>query len=291
MAMKPAWLPHLFWILLAAFGIDFFLLLLVLGLSTATGMIPRAAWNQALQVIEGTHVALPEQDYEELERLREQEEERQEKLRRETGEGEIYGYAREREEATAKMRREEARLMLERLEIERKKLEDLRETVEAEKAQAEAARVALEQEREKAAVVEAAQPTERLKKTFASMDADDLAADLATMAAGSQANLEYAVSLLRLMKPMQVSEVLTEMPADVRQEIWPLLHNQYADMSPDKVVAEWRRRDLTPGQMKEFLRSMPPTQVVAVLRRLDRSTRQEVEELLAPLPAMAEGGR
>jgi Mg/Co/Ni transporter MgtE len=111
------------------------------------------------------------------------------------------------------------------------------------------------------------------------MDAGDIATDLSAIA---DAEPGYAVRLLELMPPDQVAEVLTEMPAQTRQILLPLLHNEYAGMDPEAVVNEWRRRDLIPRQMEHHLRAMGTDDALKVMRLLDRNTRENVWERIAP---------
>lgn len=84
------------------------------------------------------------------------------------------------------------------------------------------------------------------------------------------------------MQPRLVADVLTEIPAEQRQIILPLLENPYADMPPLDVVSEWKRKNFSVRQMKEYIMRMPSSQALQILRRLDRTTREDVWELISP---------
>jgi hypothetical protein len=45
---------------------------------------------------------------------------------------------------------------------------------------------------------------------------------------------------------------------------------------------------VTPRQMAQYFRSMPPTQMLKIWRRLDRISREDVLDLMAPINT---GGR
>ncbi|MFH0911780.1 MAG: hypothetical protein V1918_09790 [Planctomycetota bacterium] len=283
MATKPTFITHVFWILAVAMAVNFMLLLLAIGITSARGMIPRERWYEVFQVLTQARVALPRSDIEDLRRFREKEATEAEAERFERGAGPVPEYARKRAEEEAAMRGEEARLLGERLKLEEEKIAALRREIETVKQTAEDAISALAVEKEKATTVALAEETARLQKTFANMDAGDIATDFNVLAAGREEGLAYVAELLKLLKPTQASEILTEMTPELRQRIWPLLQNEYANLPPEKVAAEWKERGINPLQMKEYLRSMPPAQGLGVLRRLDRATREEVENLLAPL--------
>jgi flagellar motility protein MotE (MotC chaperone) len=286
--MKPTWISHVFWITAIILAANFVVILLLVGISIGAGYVPRETWKAAGEVLSGARAAILPKEYEELQSLRKQVAEMEKAVAYEKGQGPVKELALKKAEETAKLREEEARLLLERLQVEQQKLAGIRQEMDASKSGIEAARAALTLEKEKATSVEASDLSKRLKSILAGMDADGLAQDLAVMAAGNDEKLAYAAGYLQLLKPAQVSEVLAAMDPAVRQRIWPLLRNLYADVPPEKVVAEWKDKAVEPLQMKEYLRAMPVEQALGVLRRLERVQRLQVEEILAPLTPATE---
>ncbi|MFW5857810.1 MAG: hypothetical protein ACOCX4_08030 [Planctomycetota bacterium] len=276
---RPSMLGRLWWMLIAYFALTFLAVLVFFGLMAMTGRIGPDTLGQTLSVLRGEAETLPREEMQRYRELLEAAEERAAAEAEEIGSSLIHAEAMEARARETEMLRQEVELMQRRLEEERRKNEEMRTRIESLKEETTAQRKLLEEEKEKKVVVRQSERTQRLMDTFKNMDAADISAVLTDMA---KADAEYVVRLFELMQPRLVAEVLTEMPNDTRQTLLPIMHNTYASMPPEQVVNEWERTDASPRQIKEYLRSMSTTQAIRVLRRLDRNTREDVWELIAP---------
>jgi flagellar motility protein MotE (MotC chaperone) len=280
-----------FWgVIFMVCAVNFIGLLVLIGGMAILNIVSKDTLMDMLQIFRGTHMTVTTKEYNEYVTLKEKQADKDAEFKKQMGDGLIHNRSVEEKTKHAQVRDEEARLMLDRLRLEQEKLEKLRSDIESGKKQADAAREILELEKEKKVKFELSEKTKRLQKTFSNMDAADIANDLEEMSKGGAKNEEYAAHLLSLMSPTQVSEVLTEMDPGVRQELLPLLENPYANMAPDLVVQEWKNAKpvVTPRQMAQYFRSMPPTQMLKIWRRLDRISREDVLDLMAPINT---GGR
>jgi hypothetical protein len=278
-------------IILTIAALNFIGLAAFIGGMVGFGFMSTETLQDLVKVFRGSHVALSRRDAAEFQRLLDEEAARRDELKAETGAGAVYAESLEARQRQAEMLEQEMEVMVERLGQERRKLLAIRSQIEAGKQEAAQTIDDLEALKERRTRAELSEKTQRLQKTFANMDAADIATDLEAAAAGGESGLEYAAHMLGLMKPMQVSEVLTEMAAGVRQQILPLLENPYANTPAEQVVEEWRASDppVSARQIQAYFQRMPPTQVMQVWRRLDRLMRDDVLDLMAPLPDR-EGG-
>ncbi|MHC4870230.1 MAG: hypothetical protein ACYTFY_00130 [Planctomycetota bacterium] len=266
-------------------AVNFIGLVALVGSMFGFGLISKATFKDMLDIFRGTHLSITKMELNKLLRTQIEAESMKDVLKKEKGKGYIYNLAQRAAEAQKKVTQEEAEIDLERLQLEIEKNTKLRLEIEAVKKDAETAREALAAEKEKQTQYKLAEKTQRLQKTLANMDPADIARDLEEKSKGGFENIEYAAHILSLMKPTQVSEVLTEIKPEVRQSLLPLMENRYANMDPDAVVNEWKnaKPPVSSRQIKEYFRSMPTTQMMKIWRRLDRIHREDVIELMAPM--------
>lgn len=266
-------------------AVNFIGLAALVGSMLGFGIISKTTFKNMLDIFRGTHLAITQSEYTSLIKTKESAEQMLEVLRKEKGEGYVYREAVEAGEEQEKIKSEKTDIDRERLLLEIDKLKKLRSQIEAEKLEAEKARDALATDKEKTTQYSLAEKTQRLQKTLANMDPADIARDLEEISKGGYESIEYSAHILSLMNPAQVSEVLTEILPGVRQKLMPLMENRYANMDPDAVVNEWKnsKPPVSARQIKEYFRSMPPTQMLKIWRRLDRLMREDVLELMAPM--------
>lgn len=271
-------------------AVNFIGLAALVGSMLGFGLISKATFKSMLDIFRGTHISITKMELNKLLNTKIEAEAMKEVLKKEKGKGYVYNLAKKAENKQKKVSQEEAEIDLERLQLEIEKNKNLRMEIEALKKAAENAREALAVDRKKQTQYEMAEKTVRLQKTLANMDPADIARDLEAVSKGGYENSEYAAHVLSLMKPTQVSEVLTEINPEERQNLLPLMENRYANMDPDAVVNEWKyaKPPLSARQIFVYFRSMPPTQVMKVWRRLDRVEREDVLELMAPMQQGAE---
>jgi flagellar motility protein MotE (MotC chaperone) len=287
MAKRNSAAGQLATLIMVFLGLNFLGALAFIGVLAATGSLTRENVEGIVRIVRGEGVSITRAQARQFRELLAEEEAREEARREEKGTGLVQAEALAAQENVVAMLRTEVEQMTERLQLEQQKNAELRQQIERVKREADEARERLAKAQEQRVTVRTAEKTERLSKTFAQMDAGDIATDLTAIARGDEADQEYAVQLLSLMKPNKVAEVWAEIPPGVRQPFIPLMLNEYANLEPQQVVAEWTRLGTTPRQMKEHLKSMPTTQALRVLRLLDRNTREDVWELIAPTQTAA----
>lgn len=274
---------QIWWMALTILAFNAIGVLLALGVASVTGHLDRDVFWDMIYVFRGTRVAVPYQDAKEYRALKAAAVEREEQRELEQGEGPVYADSLAAQQKVMEMMRQESDLLQGRLELERQKNVELRTTLESLKQELEEQRAILADEKEKKVIVAQAEKTQRLVKTFSNMDPGDIAVDITTLARGDEARQQYAAQLLGMMQPALVAEVLSEVPPEQRQVLLPAMDNPYASMAPEKVVSEWKRLNVSTRQMKEYIMRMPSSQALRVLRRLDRTTRDDVWELIAPI--------
>jgi flagellar motility protein MotE (MotC chaperone) len=279
MAKSPGLPGQIGFMALAFLGLNLLGLLVLFGMLALSGRMTSETIGAMAELIRGDAVAITRAEQTRFQELKEMAEEREREERLEKGDGAVLAEAKEQDVLQIEALQRERERIQERLAAERKTVENLRQQIARIKDEAAGERKLLAEEREKRTAVRQAERTQRLMSTFKNMDAGDIATDLSAIA---DAEPGYAVRLLELMPPDQVAEVLTEMPAQTRQILLPLLHNEYAGMDPEAVVNEWRRRDLIPRQMEHHLRAMGTDDALKVMRLLDRNTRENVWERIAP---------
>ncbi|MBN1257533.1 MAG: hypothetical protein JXA52_07490 [Planctomycetes bacterium] len=280
MAKKRSLISQLWWIGMTILGLNFLGLLIFLGTLSIGGKItPEALWQMAY-IIRGESVGISVEDNRHYQKLLQREQEEAKLLQQEKGTGKLHLAAREAEVEMAELRQMEEQAIAQRLELEKESNQKLRSEIESLKQEANLALEMLDEEKQKQVVVSQAEQNQRLKKAFANMDPGDIATDLVAIANNDPG---YAVRLTELLAPGLLAEVMAEIPTETRQELLPILHNEFADMPPQQVVDTWVGKGLTPKQMRNHLDSMSTTQALQVLRLMERTTRDEVWELVAPV--------
>ncbi len=266
-------------------AVNFIGLVALVGSMFGFGIISKSTFKDMIFVFRGAHVTLADKEYERLLKVEADAKEMAKVLQKEKGGGYIYRQSKAAKDNQEKAFQEQVDIDLERLQLEVDKNEKLRAKIEAIKSSAREAIAALAAEKERNTQYGLAEKTKRLQKTMANMDPADIARDLEEFSKGSGGNPEYAAHVLSLLKPSQVSEVLTEIDSGVRQKILPILENKYANMDPDAVVNEWKnaKPQVSARQISVYFRSMPPTQMMRIWRKLDRILREDVLELMAPM--------
>ncbi len=272
----------------------FYMLLSILGLSVISlggliavqyyrGKITVRDLHSILRVIGGTHrIIIPEDTYNRYLEFAKDEDAARAELERNRGlpETRVPAAMRSQEE----LQRQQANLeVLNRLLEEQKRLiAQLRGEVDAEKRAVESVKKALDDERQKNALVEKDAATQKLRKTLSEMDAGDVALFLTQVIRDpSQGGPVEAARIFRdHLKADYSAEVLGEMlPAD-RQQVIPLLENQYAGVPPDAVVKLFTDKKMSSGEMLVYMRQMSPSQALGVYLRLPVPVQEQISPVL-----------
>ncbi|MHC4883551.1 MAG: hypothetical protein ACYTGH_00550 [Planctomycetota bacterium] len=286
MAKNASFLSQAWWVALAILALSFGGLLATVGVLTAMGKVEKKTFLSMAEVLRGTHIALPKEDVQELIQLRKKDEERLIKATKEKGGAFIRGKSLEAEQDEIKRLREERAVLKERLQRELEDLKKLRAEVDSGMQEADKKRRQLNEARALAAKKDLAKDTQDFDRTLATIDPEIIARDMEKMILQGESN--NASRLLKKIKPNKRAEVLGEMKEGARLVLLPLLENRYATIAPEKVVQSWLAQGMGPAEYRVFLESMPSIQAFRVWRNLDRSARNEVLELMAPVER---GGR
>jgi flagellar motility protein MotE (MotC chaperone) len=285
MAKKQSLASTAFYIFLSVMALNYISLLMLIGWQYYNKQIGGKDLLEMAQVLVGNRkYTMPNKDYQRYQEFLADEQKFMDKLNLEKGKPSIRVPAAEAAREAEKIQQENAETLRRLLEAEQKRLAELRDEVEGKKKQLELLDSLIVTRKTENAKTELDADRENLKKAIAGMDAADLANFLQAHIQRSGKE-EVARYMRQLMKPRQITEVLTEMDPGTRQQILPILENKYAGWSPEALVREWTnpksKNFLTPSEIALYLAQMPAPKAFAVYSQLNPIIQAKVIPLLA----------
>ncbi len=268
-------------IVLGIMALNFLGLAALVGGQLAMGNLDKRDLLDVLFVLKGSkRYTMNVAEIEEYQKLKQQEVERRAKLDQEKGRGPARPLSAQAFETRQQIQEENYRTLKEQLAEEQRRLAQSRDEIEKAKKDLAAERAKLEEYRRQQLKVAQSENMAKMQKTLANMDPADIAGYFQNLLKTRGGNYEAARYLRDLVKPDLAAEILTESKPEVRQQILPLVENEYADLSAKQVVERLESEGRLPDEIAEVMWKMPAMQAFDVYFTLESKVRAQVARIL-----------
>lgn len=268
-----------FYMLLSILGLSVISLWGLIGMQLIRGKITPTDLHSVMRVIGGTHrIIIPNAAYDRYVDFAQDEAKARAELELNRGLPENRMPAVMRAHEAMEAQQNNLEVLNRMLADEKSRVEQVRAEAEAQKQQVADLQRALNEERSRRITVDNDQSTQNLRKTLAEMDAGDIGTYLSTIIRDpSRGGPTEAARIIRdHLKSDFAAEVLTEMPADDRQNVLPLVENRFAGVPADAVVQMFTDNQTSVPEIMAYLMQMNPQQALGVYLRLPTAVQEQL---------------